>query len=170
MLHIFDGKNKRMMFAGIFILVVLLAIFFYPKNVLYENDNSGQNLLISQENNVLEIGNINVHVDIADTPALRERGLSGRASLADNEGMFFIFERPDRYAFWMNEMNFPIDIIWIGEDWKVADITDTATPESFPQTFAPKVPARYVLEVQAGFAARNGIKMGDPISFVRRSE
>ena len=63
----------------------------------------------------------------------------------------------------MKEMNFPIDIIWIGEHMSVVDITKSASPSSFPQTFVSSAPALYVLEVQAGFAERHGVKIGDQV-------
>ena len=162
MINVLNTGNKKTFFAGAFILIVFIATSFYVGNVLNRNSNYKENI-VSKVNHVLRIGNASVRVDIADTPTLRERGLSGRKLLLDDQGMYFIFDHPDVYPFWMKEMNFPIDIIWIGEHMSVVDITKSASPSSFPQTFVSSVSALYVLEVQAGFAERHGIKIGDQV-------
>lgn len=112
----------------------------------------------------LKIGQAEVWVDVAQTPAQRERGLLGRAELGDNEGMLFVFDKPDYYSFWMKGMKFPLDIIWIDKELRVVGVVEKALPESFPQTFVPNVPVSYVLEVNAGFAGENGIRPGDSVS------
>lgn len=168
----FTVKNKKTLFIGVIALVVFLAAFLYGDNVLDQNNNY-KDIVVPKEDRqspVLKVGDTSIYVDIADTPALREQGLSGKISLPEDQGMYFIFDRPGFYPFWMKEMNFPIDIIWIGENMSVVDITVGAAPDSFPKTFAPTTPARYVLEVNAGFAERRGIKIGDQVSLARRLE
>jgi len=58
-------------------------------------------------------------------------------------------------------MNFPIDMIWIGEDMKVIYIKKNAEPESYPETFGPDANAKYVLEILAGFSDQNNLQVGD---------
>ncbi len=109
---------------------------------------------------------LRVDVSIAVTEPARERGLSGRAGLGPNEGMYFVFQQPDRYGFWMKEMRFPIDIIWISNG-QIADITTNLPvpgPDGALPTYAPKVPIDRVLEVNAGFAEAHGLRIGLPIS------
>ncbi len=65
-------------------------------------------------------------------------------------------------------MQFSIDIIWISEDLKVVDIKEEATPESYPESFAPKEGAKYVLEVGAGFSKLNNLKIGDSVKFLTK--
>lgn len=89
-------------------------------------------------------------VEIADTDFLRAKGLSGHKPLSDYEGMLFMFDRPDTYGFWMKDMTFPIDIIWIDENWKIVHIENSVSPNTYPQSFYPDFPAKYVLEVKAG--------------------
>lgn len=113
----------------------------------------------------LEIGRISLEVEVADTSEERARGLSGRENLSENQGMLFIFESADYHSFWMKDMIFAIDIIWIGEDKKIVDITKNAKQESYPASFRPKSPAKYVLEVNAGFSDRHKIKIGDLVLF-----
>lgn len=109
------------------------------------------------------LGSEDFTLEVADSSAARERGLSGRSGLAPNTGMIFVFELLGRYSFWMKDMNFPIDIIWLRDDWCIVHIVANADPESYPTTFAPPVPARYVIEIGAGEAARVGLKNGSCI-------
>ncbi len=110
-------------------------------------------------------------VELAVTPAERNQGLSGHPPLADNEGMLFVFENEAKWTFWMKEMLFPLDMLWIDARCTVVDITENAPkPESgqalgdLPRFF-PKTLAQYVLEVNAGTAQRTGIAIGDQVSF-----
>ena len=114
---------------------------------------------------VLKIGNNNIETEVADTVWKKIKGLGGRKNLDESKGMLFPYGKPGFYGFWMKNMKFPIDLIWIGADKKVADITRNIPPESFPKTFEPKKPAQYVLEVPAGFAEKNKIKTGDKVNF-----
>ena len=100
-------------------------------------------------------------VDVADTPILRARGLSGRECLAPTDGMWFVFPDEGIHGFWMKDMHFPIDILWISDDFRVVHIEEHAAPESYPHVFYPDAPARYVLEIPAGSSARAGIVRGD---------
>ena len=109
----------------------------------------------------IRIGDAKLQVKIVDTDVLREKGLSLRASLEKNKGMLFVFEKPGTYGFWMKDMNFAIDIIWIGQDKKVIEITNNVMPDTFPKTFYAKEPIQYVLEVNAGWAERNAVEPGD---------
>lgn len=102
-------------------------------------------------------------VEIADTPARQAQGLSGRPTLGDREGLLFVFPQAGLYNFWMKDMLFPLDLIWIGDDRRIVDITEDARPESFPKTFTSRVPARYVLEVPAGTVQRENFMIGDPV-------
>ncbi|TSC90524.1 MAG: hypothetical protein G01um10142_420 [Parcubacteria group bacterium Gr01-1014_2] len=63
-------------------------------------------------------------------------------------------------------MNFPIDVIWLDENYRVVDIAHNVRPDSFPEIFEPRAPALYILEVNAGFARRNGIETGDDLKSI----
>lgn len=93
---------------------------------------------------------------VADTQSERELGLSHFKSLPDNQGMLFVFETSDKYAFWMKGMNFPLDIIWLkalGEDnYEVVALAENVSPNTYPQSISPSIPADAVLEVNAGAA------------------
>lgn len=110
-----------------------------------------------------------VHVEVADTEDKREQGLSGRAGLQEGSGMLFVFDVPGKYGFWMKDMNFPIDIIFIDASGTVVSVVRDASPESYhlqpPQVFYPDLPAQYVLEVPAGFVASRAIGVGERVTF-----
>lgn len=103
----------------------------------------------------------------SNTEPLRAHGLSDLPRLPENGGMFFAFEKNDLHGFWMRNMLFPIDIIWIGEDFKVVHIEKNVSPSSYPTIFFPKKLARSVLEVSAGFTDTTGLKIGDSVKILK---
>jgi len=137
---------------------VILTFFGYHFWTAVKVDNIRYVKLAGQE----------IKVDLATTPVEQEQGLSGRAGLAENSGMLFIFNTPGKYPFWMKDMNFPIDMIWISSDMKVVYIKKNATPESYPRAYGPgpnDQAAKYVLEVVSGFADKNNLQVGDVVRF-----
>ena len=113
------------------------------------------------------MGKVCVGVELADTEALRTQGLMFRESLAWDRGMLFVFEQEDIYGFWMKNTRIPLDMIWIGADKRVVYIRERVQPCVTPvcQMYSPAAKALYVLEVTAGFVARNGIRVGDQVRF-----
>lgn len=116
----------------------------------------------AEENSIL-IGNATVKVSVADTDAERIQGLSGRSGLGDNEGLLFVFPESDYHGIWMKDMRFPIDIIWIDENFEVISIKDNVYPDSYPEIFEPNRPARFVLETSALFTTYFSIHVGDKV-------
>jgi uncharacterized membrane protein (UPF0127 family) len=112
---------------------------------------------------------VRVAVDVVDTPMLRARGLSGRPALAPEEGMLFLFETAQVQSFWMKDMRFPIDILWI-RDGQIVGITPNVpiprVPTELPR-YASPVPCDVVLEVRAGAAQRWGLLLGDAVRVER---
>ena len=111
-------------------------------------------------------------VDVAATPEDRQRGLSGRETMAQDEGMLFVFEEERSLHFWMKDMRFPLDIIWIDGRCELVGVSaDVPTPPpnadsaDIPRANSP-APAMYVLEVNAGEWARNGMSAGDRVEFL----
>ena len=113
----------------------------------------------------IQIMGQNIRVNLATTDAAREQGLSGRENLKEDEGMLFVFDYPDKYSFWMKDMNFPIDMIWIGENKEIIYIKRDARPESFPESYGPTADAKYVLEIVSGLSSKNNLKEGDKVEF-----
>jgi hypothetical protein len=148
---------------GFFSLIVILLLgyhFWTPINF----DNSKYIIIAGQK----------VMVDLALTPAEQEQGLSGRKDLAENQGMLFVFNTPGKYSFWMKDMNFPIDMIWLApsgggdREAKVVYIKKNADPKLYPENYGPGIndgDAKYVLEVVSGFSEKNNLKVGDEVIF-----
>src|SRR3989344_1383831 len=98
----------------------------------------------------VKIGDKTFTVEVADTDIERAQGLSGRVIPEEGHGMLFVFPEPGLYGFWMKNMRFSIDIVWLDEEFKVIDIEQNVEPETFPQTFYPPIPIKYVVEVSSG--------------------
>ncbi len=107
------------------------------------------------------IGDITLNLEIAKTPSDRIKGLSGRTALEESEGLLFVFPKPGKYGFWMKDMNFPIDIIWIDKNMRVLGASEELTPESYPKSYYPPSEVQFVLEVPAGFYKRHSLKVGE---------
>lgn len=109
-------------------------------------------------------GETPVAATLATTSASRALGLSGRESLQAREGMLFVFPQDGTPAFWMKDMRFALDIVWIDAAGRVVGVDAEVTPESFPAAFSPPSPVRYVLELGAGQARALGIIPGTSIA------
>src|SRR5437870_2235982 len=81
------------------------------------------------------------NVAVVETKALQEKGLSGQKDLNSDEGMLFIFNKPDNYGFWMKGMLFPIDILWMDQNWRIIHIENFVKPETYPKIFYPNSPS-----------------------------
>ncbi len=113
----------------------------------------------------LQFGNHTFLVDVAQTQRARQQGLSGRKSMPANHGMLFVFQTPDKYCFWMKDMKFPLDMIWLDANKRVVNIQKDATPDTYPESFCPRVPTQYVIELNRGVVAETGLKEGDQVQF-----
>src|SRR3989344_1119926 len=107
------------------------------------------------------VGTTTIQLEIADTSASRTMGLSGKTHLPSGSGMLFVFDHPDYYTFWMKDMKFPIDIIWIDENRQIVHIEKEVAPETYPKSFRPSRKSLYVLEVEAGLVRENNISIGN---------
>ncbi|MBI2065143.1 MAG: DUF192 domain-containing protein [Candidatus Yanofskybacteria bacterium] len=149
-----------------FILILFLTItgllvfsYFNPWNGI-----PSINQFPKQNQSILSINGTNIKVEIADEPNEQSQGLSGRESLANDSGMLFVFPQPIITGFWMKDMKFSLDLIWIDERGKIIEITKNISPVTYPETFLPPSPIKYVLEVNAGWSDKNNIKIGDKIT------
>ena len=143
--------------AALFLIVVIAIVLYQvttvrgPETNLETSLPSGELPIISRvAPDLLIINNLPIQLDLADTKEKQTLGLSGRTSLSKEEGMLFIFDQPKNWGFWMKEMFFPIDIIWLDDNYQPVYVVQNVQPESYPRTFYPPAPARYVLEVNAG--------------------
>jgi uncharacterized protein len=116
----------------------------------------------------VNVNGFEIMADIAMTGEQKEKGLSIKDSLKEDEGMLFIFEREGKYNFWMNGMKFPIDILWLDSAGKVVHIEPNLQPcvsNNNCTDYAPSKDILYVLEVVAGFAERHNVEIGTDIDF-----
>lgn len=147
---------KRILILGLLVLIFLLSIYF------------------SQHQSGIKTKNISINghkfiVEVADTESLRSQGLSGKPSLSSDSGMLFIFPSASYYRFWMKEMRFPLDFIWINNE-RIVDLTQNVLPPKTDnigelQTFSSHSPFDQVIEVKAGVIASLSIKIGDAVKY-----
>jgi len=144
-------KNKLVLIAA----VVMAIVFIYLK--ISASWPTYREVIINDTT---------IRAEIADTIGKQQKGLSGRDSLGENQGILFIFGLPSQRSFWMKEMKFPIDIIWL-RDGKVVEITENLPPPrgfETPASVTSKELVDTVLEVNVGFARKYNIKVDDLVA------
>ncbi len=99
-----------------------------------------------------------VRAEVADTPALRSKGLMFRESLAPDEGMLFVYDAPQIMAFYMKNTSIPLSIAFIDSDLKIVRIAHMKPFDEAPHSSV--MPVQYALEVNQNWFARNGVKTG----------
>lgn len=145
---------KPFMFVSVIAVVFLVSIFVSN----FQKDHSFDNELTIIVNDDLRLKS-----DISSTPHERSIGLSKYNTLMPEESMLFVFNEKGLYSFWMRNMKFPIDIIWLDENKKIVSIKHNADPIDYPQTYSPEKDSLYVLETVAGFTGKNNILIGDQL-------
>ncbi len=154
-----DGK--LLVYMRLIVTFLLLSLFLLGSFFIFEALPKSLKVTENIEREII-IGENKFIVDVADTSALQTKGLSGRKNLGENTGMLFIFDKPSMPGFWMKDMNFSIDIIWISRDG-VAGFTENMQPDNSPnrRLYYPPTPVDSVLEVSAGTVLSHNIKIGD---------
>ena len=159
------SKNVSIAFSFILVATLLATPFFIKKKnadaTATEAKMAGDIVFA----NPATIGAKKINIAFAKTEAEREQGLSDTQPLTSNEGMLFVFDSPNIPGFWMKDMNYPLDIVWIDQDKKVIGVSANLDPKTYPQVFSPTSPILYVLELPAGFYKTNNIKVGDIVTF-----
>lgn len=117
----------------------------------------------------IRVGNQPISVALADTHEEKQKGLGGCEALAENTGMYFVFNPAGAPTFWMKDTLIPLDIIW-GADGKVAGIIQNIQPElgvadSALKRYRPEGVISGALELPAGTVERLGIQVGASIAF-----
>jgi uncharacterized membrane protein (UPF0127 family) len=110
-------------------------------------------------------GDHRLRVEVAQSAAAQQKGLMYRQSLGKDRGMLFIFGKQEPLTFWMKNTMIPLDILFISSDLVIVDAT-TMHPCTFDPCpfYASKRPAKYALEVNAGYVRIHAIKIGDTVS------
>ena len=144
------------------VLFLVIAIFGYRVFIFSPPP-------VGLETRHLMVNGHDLTVEIAETPYAHERGLSGRASLAADHGMLFLFPESDVYPFWMQDMHFPLDIIWLQDNTVVDLITLPAPTDRVNIPLAtPRAEADMVLEIPAGAAKEFEISIGTHIDVLTK--
>lgn len=153
--------SLRRLFTDLVVVLttVLVIIYFYqnhwPALSLY---------LFGEQEQTIFINDVSLTVTIADEHEERVLGLSGTQDLGDTEGKLFVFDQEDYYAIWMKDMLFPIDIVWVNDDLKVVHIEENVSPDTFPASYRPAEPARFVIETNAFFVDTYKLSVGDRVT------
>ena len=111
---------------------------------------------------------VEITAELVNTEADRQRGLMFREGINPDQGMLFVFEKEDIHAFWMKNMKFPIDILWLDKNKRIVHIEKNVPPcsEEPCPSYPPGLPAVYVLELKAGSVQGHGLKIYDRIDFI----
>lgn len=109
-------------------------------------------------------GGVALRLELATTSESQQRGLGGRIRIPSDHAMLFVFEKSDRYGFWMKDTLIPLDIFWLDDKGQVVWMVEQVQPSSYPSVFYPPVPVHYVLETVSGFAAAHQIATGTPLT------
>ena len=141
--------------AFFLIAFLLLVTFFVFKSFCNTFDLSGPHV---------RVGSALFSIEIADTEQQWERGLGNRDALCDTCGMLFLFDSSGKYAFWMKDMRFPLDILWI-RNGKIVHIERNVDFRNQYKVYHSEQPADRVLEVNAGICMQWGIQEGDVVAF-----
>ena len=166
-------SNRKMYIITLLIVTVGLALFFLinqetKKETAMQTDvleipfiKQGELIFIDRTaTDALAI----IGIEVADDDQKRARGLMYRKSIPENGGMLFTHETEQIQSFWMKNTYIPLDIIFVNKERKIVTIHPNTRPMK-EWSYASTEPAIYVVEVNAGFCARNNIRTGDKIDF-----
>lgn len=108
-----------------------------------------------------------IEVEVAENPEQLAFGLMYVQSLKKDTGMIFIFDQEQTLAFWMKNTFVPLDVGYFNNEQKLIDVQTMkpAPNETSPRNYPSRKPARYALEMSAGWFKKNKIKVGDKFSF-----
>ncbi len=145
-------KRTTLKIVLLIILIMIIFVIFYK-------------IFLSEPDKVCIEDKKCFNIEIADTNEKRTLGLSNRNFLEENQGMLFVFEEEIIPGFWMNSMNFPIDIIWINKKFNIVGIEKNLQPcnSDFCQIFYSPEEIIYVLEINSGFSEQYGFEIGNKI-------
>lgn len=151
------SKTSKSIVPAVLWLILLPVGLFLAQNKTKTNEYKPIRLY------PLKIGNAGIGLELKVTDNEKYRGLSLRPSLPQNQGMLFVFDKPEKYSFFIRDMKFPLDIIWIDENYKITEIMRNLPIDSPAKPYMPKSPAKYVLEANAGWSQKNKIAIGQTV-------
>src|ERR1035437_11182288 len=143
------SQLKRALTENLRLLIPLIALVALLGGILVVHNSQNQSKTVStcgfRNDKTLVIGSKKISAEVANTPTARQKGLSGRACISQNEGMLFVFPQSGSYPFWMKDMKFPIDMIWISSAHRTVVVEENVLPSTYysKDPFFIK-PAQYV--------------------------
>ncbi len=149
-------KYKAFIVLVCFIVVGGLGGYLTVRHLFENRDISKLSGLKTQ---VISLHGKPYTVVVARTSEARERGLSGTVTIP-YDGMLFDFEEDSLPGFWMKDMNYSLDIIWLDHNYEIVDIIEDLKPNTYPTVFYPKKPVRYVIEFPSGFVSKEQVQLG----------
>lgn len=116
---------------------------------------------------ILKVNQKSFRYETADNENSRSLGLGDRPCIRSDQAMLFVFDKDDmtNHCFWMKDMRFSIDIVWLDNSKKVVGVAKGISPQSYPKEYCPELPTRYVLEFKNQTADKLGIAKGTVVSF-----
>lgn len=162
-------KKDLAIIFGLFLLIAVLLVF--GRSFASINYPGVQNQPQTRKDTVLVTANsLTIDAKVVTSSQDRKKGLSKQDSLPLNQGMLFIFENKGPYGFWMKDMKFAIDIIWLDENKRIVDIVTYAAPQPGQKdkeltVYKPRSDALYTLETNAGLSSLNNLQIGDKVNF-----
>lgn len=167
-------KRLNKNFWLIFVLILIVASWLLLKQkssplTIIDTDTDNIEQMVDDKSDVkIVLKDQTFVLEIADTPAKQRQGLSGRASLASDHGMLFVYPEEKILTFWMKDMKFDVDVLWIAGDKIVAWEKNMAAPlpdvtDSQLLQYTSAFPADKALELSSGSIDRLGLKLGDSI-------
>jgi hypothetical protein len=154
---------KKLLLVFALLLIVTGAMYFTQNYLKGEGS-----LSFFKKTPIITINGNSFKVTVAASQQEREIGLSETKSLSQSQGMIFLFNKPDYYPFWMKNMKFPIDIIYINNDTITVIINNAQPPKDnkeSPIIYTPAEPSDKVLEIQAGLSEKYKFKNGDKVKY-----
>jgi uncharacterized membrane protein (UPF0127 family) len=150
----FKFKNKKISISLLcFLVVSSLLIIYFSKDYRFSNS---------------DVSNVNIKgdifkVEVVSTENIMQKGLGGREDICSKCGMLFKFGKVGNYSFWMKDMQFPLDIIWLADN-KIVHIEKNIQPD-FNLTMSSPESANFVLELRSGNVNRLDLSVGDLVTF-----
>jgi len=154
-----EMKNSKPFFSLFFVWLFILT--------------SGNGCGNRNNPNILKVGDIEIGIEIANTPQARKQGLSDRIFLEKNHGMLFVFPRPSQQSFWMYHCHFDIDLAYIDPDGVITEIIQmkkepfNKSPQKLKTYPSKSNRVAYVLEMNGGWFKKNGIISGVKLDLER---
>ncbi len=145
--------SRRRLFFAVVIMIFVLSLMYYAS--------------VNQKIKTVCINKKCFNVEVAKTPTEMTRGLSNRIFLNSDDGMLFVFDAENIPYFWMKDMQFPLDIIWINQNMKIIGVEKKLQPcnPSYCGLFKPNSKVKYVMEINGNQSEQYNFKAGDFVNF-----